>query len=203
MLDTQGITRKQKEIYNYIVHYIKQNKLSPTVREIAETHETQVSNAKRYLDLLEASGHIIRQPMKARGIKLPPHISRPICYLASPYSLGGDSSEEEKAERFRQVTRQASELFSQGINVYSPITHHHTISIYGRGKLTEDLTTDEWMEFDLAFLQCSTKLCVLCLDKWQESSGVKREIQHAQDMGIEIEYIDPSPFVIHGEDLVI
>lgn len=191
------ITKKQKEVLGYIKGYVDDNKISPTVREIAEKFSTYPSNAKRYLDLLQREGFLSKQAMKTRGIQLTPDIEKPISYLAGPYSLGGDSSEEERADRFRMITRQAWKLFADGINIYSPITHHHTIQMVH----PIDLDTDEWMKYDLSFLHSSERLYVLKLPHWEDSTGVRREVEYAINHNIPIEYIEPDMFVLVGEDI--
>jgi SOS-response transcriptional repressor LexA len=196
MLNT-AITKKQKEVLGYIKDYVNDNKISPTVREIADKFGTQPSNAKRYLDLLQREGWLSKKPMKTRGIQLMPDVEKPISYLASPYSLGGDSSEEERADRFRMVTRQAWLLFKDGVNIYSPITHHHCIQQVH----PIELDTDEWMKYDLSFLHASETLYVLQIPNWDKSTGVQREVEYAINHNIPIEYIDPDMFVLTGEEI--
>ncbi len=191
------ITKKQKDVLEFISGYYKKNKLSPTVREIADHYKTTPSNAQRYLDMLQQAGCITREPMKNRGLRLAPDIEKPISYLASPYSLGGDSSEEERADRFRMVTRQAWRLFKDGVNIYSPITHHHCIQQVH----PIELDTDEWMQYDLAFLHASERLYVLQIPHWDKSTGVRREVEYAIEHNIPIEYIDPDMFVLTGEEI--
>jgi hypothetical protein len=117
---------------------------------------------------------------------------KPISYLAAPYSLDGVSSEYDRMQRYGMVTRAAWELFSMGINVYSPITHHHTIQRYGRIQMP----SKEWMKYDLAFLEVSEKLYVLMIDFWDLSRGVQLEIKYATDNEIPIVFLEPSEFVL-------
>ena len=64
------------------------------------------------------------------------------------------------------------------------------------------MVTDDWMQFDLPFLEVSQTLHVLMLPNWQESEGVMTEIDYAKDRCKPIEYITPSQFVLTGEDVV-
>lgn len=192
-----AITKKQKQVYEYVASYISEHGVAPTVREVANHRNTTVSNVQRYLDSLHKNGWISKGVMKTRGIVLGPETKRPIVYLATPYSFGGDTSPEQRQENYRIATRAAWELFSAGLNVYSPIVHHHNI----QAVTPIELTTEQWMEFDLPFLQSSHTLYVLCTMNWDKSEGVVAEINYAKDNSKKIEYIEPTPFVLYGEDI--
>jgi len=69
------------------------------------------------------------------------------------------------------------------------------------GNLPIELTTEQWMEFDLPFLQSAHTLYVLCTMNWDKSEGVVAEINYAKDNSKKIEYIEPTPFVLYGEDI--
>ena len=189
---SERLTTKQLSVYKYISSHIKEKNISPTIREIASAKNISISNASRYLDVLEKYGHISKTA-KARSVRL--NVHKPIYYLATPYSFSNTSSEDEKRQRFNQVTRQALLLFNDGINVYSPITQHHTIARHGD---TISLSTAEWMEFDLTFLSAANQMYVLMLDGWKESKGLNQEIKYARANHIPIEYIKPSTFVLVG-----
>ena len=92
------------------------------------------------------------------------------------------------------VTRAAWELFKNGINVYSPITHHHTIQKYGR----IEMSTSEWMKYDLPYLSVANKLYVLMIDGWDISDGVQQEIDYAKKHDIPMVLLEPNEFVLGG-----
>ncbi|QDP49247.1 MAG: hypothetical protein Tp1100DCM1099271_10 [Prokaryotic dsDNA virus sp.] len=117
-----------------------------------------------------------------------------ISYLAAPYSLGGISTEYDRMQRYAMITRQAWLLFKQGINIYSPVTLHHTIQRYGR----IDLTTRQWMKYDCAYLQHCKDMYVLMLDDWEVSTGVLAEIDYAKENHIPLLFIEPNEFVLNG-----
>ena len=111
---------------------------------------------------------------------------RPMWYLACPYS---HPSEKIRKARFQAVSRVCGELMKKGIVAFSPITHNHPVK-----KLVELPSTWEfWLGFDFEFLRRSEKLIVLRLPRWNESTGVTKEIEEAKECGIEIDYIDPLP----------
>lgn len=58
-------------VYRFIVEYIEMHGISPSQREIAEGCYLVRSSVLRYLDRLEAWGRILRDPNKARSIRLP------------------------------------------------------------------------------------------------------------------------------------
>ena len=120
--------------------------------------------------------------------------TKPISYLAAPYSLGGSDTEYYRMQRYGMVTRAAWELFKNGINVYSPITHHHTIQKYGR----IEMSTSEWMKYDLPYLSVANKLYVLMIDGWDISDGVKQEIDYAKKHDIPMVLLEPNEFVLGG-----
>lgn len=62
---------KEAQVYAFICKHIDQFTRPPTIREIAQACYMSRANAVRYLDKLDAHGHIIREANKARGIRLP------------------------------------------------------------------------------------------------------------------------------------
>jgi repressor LexA len=57
-------------IYEFIVIFIEQHGYPPTMREIADGCYISAGNVVRYLDKLEAERRLIREPRKARSLKL-------------------------------------------------------------------------------------------------------------------------------------
>jgi hypothetical protein len=104
-----------------------------------------------------------------------------LIYIASPYS---HADETVKRDRFDAVCEYAGHLMKLGHVVYSPIAHSHPIAM--RSGLPTDW--DYWKTFDHAMITRSTSLMVLMLPGWEESEGVKAEVQMAQALGIPIDY---------------
>lgn len=75
---------------------------------------------------------------------------------------------------------------SQGVLVFSPISHTHGIACHG------GLPTDWrfWERYDRAMLAACSRLLVLRLDGWDRSVGVAAEIRIARETGTEVLYID-------------
>lgn len=107
---------------------------------------------------------------------------KPLAYLACPYSHPDPAVRQA---RYEAVNRVAAKLMAEGMVIYSPISHTHSIALAG------DLPKDWafWEKFDRAYLECSNKIIVLMLDGWQESKGVKAEIEIARTLGLPVEFL--------------
>jgi len=55
------MTPRQREIYEYLVEYIKEHKGGPTMKQVADRFGTTVSNIARIYNLLELDGWITFQ----------------------------------------------------------------------------------------------------------------------------------------------
>jgi hypothetical protein len=79
-----------------------------------------------------------------------------------------------------------AQLFAQGKQVFSPLTHNELLI-----ELAPQVPKENWMQFDLTILAICAELYVLKLDGWKESKGVQREIAFAKAKNIAIHEIDP------------
>lgn len=95
-----------------------------------------------------------------------------VVYLASPYT---DRNPRIQALRVKQASMVAGQLMAQGIIVYSPITHGHHIEPWMQHARKHDHSF--WMEQCLPLLRRCDRLIVLPLTGWQQSRGVRQEIQ--------------------------
>lgn len=106
-----------------------------------------------------------------------------IIYLATPYS---HSDHEVMKRRFDKVNRIAAKLMAQGLHIYSPISHTHPIAEVGN--LPKGW--DYWEEYDRKILAVCGKLMVYKQEGWDQSLGVKGEIEIAKQYNLPIEYIE-------------
>jgi hypothetical protein len=106
-------------------------------------------------------------------------------YLASPY---GHPSARVREDRFYDAVKAAGNLMLKGHHVFAPIVHSHPIA---ENVLAIPNTHDFWLKQDFALLRYASTLVVLMLPGWQESVGVKAEIDRAGVLGIPIEYMEP------------
>ena len=68
----EQMTKRQKELLDFIRRYVKNHEMSPTYREMVKALNTKsVSNIGRMLDALAEEGKITRRvPAKPRSIKV-------------------------------------------------------------------------------------------------------------------------------------
>lgn len=102
-------------------------------------------------------------------------------YLATNYS-SNDSKVLE--ERFNAVNKFASKLMQQGNIVFSPISHSHPISL----EMDNNLDLDFWLNQDNAFLDWCDEMYVFKQEGWEESKGVKYEIEYINKLNKPISY---------------
>lgn len=114
-------------------------------------------------------------------------IDHPLVYLACPYSHKDPAVKEQ---RFRLANAAAANLMQQGMPVFSTITHNHPIAL--KHNLPGDWKF--WEGYNRAFLSCSHKLIVLMADGWEDSVGVQAEIAIANELGINIEFLEAEAF---------
>jgi nucleoside 2-deoxyribosyltransferase len=110
---------------------------------------------------------------------------RKIIYLASPYS---HTDEQVLQARCRAAQKAAARLMQDGNTVISPIAHSHGIADFLPDNLRLD--GDFWMEQDLPLLARCDEMAVLCLEGWEDSKGLKREIAFASKRGIPISFLE-------------
>lgn len=105
-----------------------------------------------------------------------------LIYLATPYNSPNTAVRQR---RFEQAVYAAAQLMRAGIHLFCPIAHTHPIAEAG------DLPKgwDYWGEYDRLMLSACQELWVLLMPGWQESQGIKREIEIARSLGLSIRYI--------------
>ena len=94
-------------------------------------------------------------------------------YIASPYT---HKNEEVRNERFRQVMRFTANLMRLEIPCYSPIVHCHELA----NSHQLPTTFEYWIKMNHAMIDASRGVIVLKLEGWEESKGVKDEIEYAK-----------------------
>jgi hypothetical protein len=102
-------------------------------------------------------------------------------YLACPYT---HAEEHMQHRRYQQVTTVAANLMRQGLCIYSPITSMHYLARRVRANAID------WLEHDLVILARCDKLIVLQLEGWEQSEGLRREIEFAKENNIPVEYME-------------
>jgi hypothetical protein len=110
-----------------------------------------------------------------------------IIYLACPYT---HADHRVREERFKSATAAAAELIRQGYIVYSPITMTHPLDVVLAGD-TDTLGSDYWIKFDEAFMAVCSEMIVLQIDGWDQSQGIKREMDYFKSRGKPVRFLSP------------
>lgn len=115
-------------------------------------------------------------------------------YLALPYS---DDDEEIMCFRAAVSDYIFAELSNEGRVIYAPISSCHNVA------REHDLPTDFnfWNKMCRAFVSASYKVIVIMLPGWEESTGLTAELKLARELGLEIEWLDPIPYIMDNKEL--
>ncbi len=107
-------------------------------------------------------------------------------YLASPFSHKDPLVQKE---RYKQVARKAGELMLNGYIVFCPIAHTCPIETYGPPGL-KSKDGDFWLRQDYAVLDMVDAVLVYKLPGWEESYGIREEINRAKRNGQPVRYLE-------------
>jgi hypothetical protein len=104
-------------------------------------------------------------------------------YLASPYSHPDQAVVEQRVLQTMEVFHYLCK-FSPDRAIFSPILQcHETAKNF---KMPTDAKF--WQDYNTGFLRIATTVVVACLPDWEQSLGVKQEVELALQLGIEVEY---------------
>lgn len=104
-------------------------------------------------------------------------------YLGSPYSkhpLGIEAA-------YREICAIAARIMRHGVPVFSPIAHSHSVSVHG---LIDPLDHEFWLPADAPFMQSAYGLLVAKMESWEESFGLRHEIEEFAKQGKPIFYLE-------------
>lgn len=111
-------------------------------------------------------------------------------YLAAPYR----GTPEQIEERMNLVAQVSSMIRLKGYYVTSPLFHHWAF------QENDNVDGDYWLNYSENLLTAmalsrglgtNVEMWILCLNAWDESSGVQRERDVARKYGLTIRYIHP------------
>ncbi len=106
-------------------------------------------------------------------------------YISNPYN----GTDEQKEERAQIAARVCGLLLKKGIHAWSPIVHNHAMM-----KTFDQFTLEERrtkiLDFDFSLLKSSKGMIVLKIEGWEQSYGVKAEIELCKKLSIPIFYLD-------------
>ena len=106
-------------------------------------------------------------------------------YLASPYS---HPSEDIRSERAYHINNIAGLLMQEGLYVYSPIWACHRIAV------CQGLPTDHeyWAKMNDIFIRPSSAILIVRMEGWDQSKGIKFEIEEGRRLLKPIFTVDPN-----------
>lgn len=113
-----------------------------------------------------------------------------ISYLASPYS---HSSPAVRQARFEAVCIVAAELIKDGRSIFCPIAHTHPIEQYG---FDNPMPGTFWLDVDRPMMQVCTALIIAELPGWEESVGIRDEIDSFMAAGKPVESYRVTPEIV-------
>ncbi len=110
--------------------------------------------------------------MPRRRMKAPPRRrnEKPLAYLACPHTHSSKSVVLQREKELEEIVIQLLEL---GFRFYSPISMTGPLTRSGAR-----LSHGEWMMLDGPFMQKCDVLVVVCLEGWEDSEGIKKEIAY-------------------------
>lgn len=107
-------------------------------------------------------------------------------YLATPYTLfpgGRDAACVAAAEI-------AGELMVEGVKVFSPIAHGHTIN--ANCPALDPLDHEAWLEQDEAWMDVCDAIVIVELPSWENSFGVAMEADYFRQAKKPVHRLNPN-----------
>jgi nucleoside 2-deoxyribosyltransferase len=109
-------------------------------------------------------------------------MDKPLWYIATPYSRWPKGIEDA----FIEAAKASAELMKRGMHVYSPICHSHPIAMHGK---MDALSHEVWMNLDFAMIDACDGVFVVMMPGWDESTGIRMEIEYALKTGKPVTYL--------------
>ena len=103
-------------------------------------------------------------------------------FLAGPY---GHTDAEIVERRFLEANTVAAKIARSGAAVFSQISMSHPINNC-MTDLDKAAIGKVWAPIDLIFMEAMTEIVVIDGPGWQESAGVKREMEYFQSRGLPV-----------------
>lgn len=114
-------------------------------------------------------------------------------YISNPYN----GTDEQKEERARIAAQVCGALLKKGIHAWSPIVHNHAMMKDHEFSLEERRSLI--LDFDFSLLRASVGMIVLTIEGWDQSYGVRAEIELCRELSIPVRYLDPGTLRGAGE----
>lgn len=102
-------------------------------------------------------------------------------YVGTPYSRFPDGI----AAAFTAACKNTAALVRAGVSVFSPIAHSHPVAFYGK---IDPLDHAIWLPADAPLMKAAGGLIVVMLQTWQDSVGLRHEIDAFEAAGKPVVY---------------
>lgn len=112
-----------------------------------------------------------------------------VIYVANPYT----GTSYERNQRFLAVEKYTAHLIREGRTVVSPIVHNHVLAF--RHDLPHDF--EFWQKYCLNLLAICNEMHLLMLDGWEDSIGVRGEEDRADELHINVSFVNPDTYEIY------
>lgn len=100
-------------------------------------------------------------------------------YIANPYS---HPEAAVRQERYLRVLNYCGRRMMMGETVFSPIVYGHPFALLGLAGIAHT----DWISFNERMMLASSELRVLYMPGWQQSKGIKHEVDFANRHGIPV-----------------
>lgn len=104
-------------------------------------------------------------------------------YVASPYSSQIRGVQES---RYHHVRRFTDKMIQQGFVAFSPIVYCHPIA----QRIGHGTDAQTWMRFNMSILRRAEAMYVLQLIGWEQSEGLKIELNVCKMLDIPVAHYD-------------
>ena len=108
----------------------------------------------------------------------------PLIYLTAPFS---HPEPEVSRHRLEEVDRYAVHLLRQGKSVFSPLSRGARLD-------SPDIPNYVWYELGLRIMEGCDQLRLLALDGWEDSEGVRLELERARQLDIPVFVVNPGSY---------
>lgn len=113
--------------------------------------------------------------MEARNLDLTTLYQWGLIYMATPYT----KYPHGRTAAFQHAARLCGQLLKLGVVSYSPIAHTEPVAIYGE---LDPLDHNIWLPFDRVMMEQSKAILVAKMAGWEDSFGVRYEIDAFREM---------------------
>ena len=101
-------------------------------------------------------------------------LARGYWYLASPYSKWAEGIDDAA----HVIAKVAGKLIRQGLPVFSPIAHSHTVA---RAAAIDPYSHEIWLAADKPIFEGAAGMIVAALPGWRESFGIGEEVKWCRE----------------------